>query len=275
MKAISIPAVFRVLVGGAALLMAPIAASATDSGLAQVAQLAQSVPVDSSSIAEASVLLGANWIDHFDTYATGSELIGQGGWEGWGGLATVGALTSATQARSAPNSAAIVGDSDLVHQYAGFTAGLWTYTAWQYVPTAVTTSTYFILLNTYPATVNGNWSTQLCFDGAAGLVRDDVLGDCASTTTLPLIRDQWVEIRVVIDLDTDTQTVYYNGQFFYTAPWSTHLAATGGVVNVAAVDLFANNAAEAYYDDLSLSNLPFLDGFESTDTRAWHQSVGN
>ncbi len=271
MTTIPIPRGFRALAVGAALLLAPIAARATDSSRAQVAPASQPSPVVEEWSAEAP-LVGANWIEHFDLYATGSEMIGQGGWEGWGGVATVGALTSDTQARSALNSVAIVDDTDLVHQYSGFTTGVWTYTAWQYLPTAVTTPTYFILVNTYPATVTDHWSTQLCFDGAAGVLRDDPLGTCLSATTLPLIRDQWVEIRVVIDLDTDTQTVFYGGVLLYTAPWSTHLG-PGGVVNIAAVDLFANLATETFYDDISLSNLPFLDGFESGDSRNWHQTT--
>ena len=79
-----------------------------------------------------------DWSDNFDSYATGSQLHGQGGWKGWDNNPAAGALTSSAQARSAPNSAAIVGASDLVHQYSGYTSGQWVYTAWQYVPTNFT-----------------------------------------------------------------------------------------------------------------------------------------
>ena len=234
-------------------------------------RLAQPPPAD-LPLAQEPLGPAPNWIEHFDAYATGSEVIGQGGWEGWGGSGTVGALTSATQLRSAPNSIDVVGDTDLVHQYSGYTSGVWTYTAWQYLPTAVTGRTYFILLNTYPALAFGHWSVQLCFDGTAGVVRDDTLGDCTTGVTAPLVRDQWVEIRVVADLTANTQTVFYNGAQFYTAPWSTHLGPEGAV-SLRGVDLFANNATSTFYDDLSLSNLPFLDGFENGDTAAWHQTV--
>ena len=37
-----------------------------------------------------------------------------------------------------------------------------------------------------------------------------------------------------------------------------------------AVDLFANGASSVFYDDISVSNLPFLDDFETGDTRRWH-----
>ena len=60
--------------------------------------------------------------------------------------------------------------------------------------------------------------------------------------------------------------------FAHTIPWSTHLGPEG-TVNIAAVDLYAHppsGPSPIYFDDVSLSNLPFLDGFESEDTRNWH-----
>ncbi|MBP1644339.1 MAG: hypothetical protein H6Q03_3008, partial [Acidobacteria bacterium] len=44
----------------------------------------------------------------------------------------------------------------------------------------------------------------------------------------------------------------------------------GGAVNIATVDLFANNATSVFYDDISLSTMPFLDGFELGGTTEWH-----
>ena len=196
----------------------------------------------------------ANWSDNFDSYATGSQMHGQGGWKGWGNVASAGALTSSAQARSAPNSVAILGASDLVHEYAE-TDGKWVYTAWQYIPAGFTGQSYFILLNTYSDTGSGNnWSTQLCFDAAAGVVRDDVPGTCTGTTTLPLVTGQWVQIRVEIDLDLDTQAVYYNNQLLFQDTWSGHVSG-GGATSISAVDLFANNATTVYYDDMSLTQV--------------------
>ncbi len=235
-------------------------------------RLAQPPPPADLAVPDAPAV-ATNWIDHFDSYVTGSEVIGQGGWEGWDGDGTVGALTSATQLRSAPNSIDILGDTDLVRQYADITGGTWTYTAWQFLPTAFAGKTYFILVNTYPATANEHWSVQLCFDGAAGVVRDDVAGDCTSATTVPLVRDAWIEIRVVANLTTDAASVFYNDTLLYSGTWSSHIVA-GGALSVRAVDLFANTATSAFYDDISLSNLPFSDGFESNSTAAWHQTVG-
>jgi len=189
-----------------------------------------------------------DWSDNYDSYATGSQLHGQGGWKGWFNDPAAGALTSAAQAHSAPNSAAIVGASDLVHEYSGYTSGQWIYTAWQYVPAGFSGITYFILLNSYDdGGLNLNWSTQVNFDSALG----QVVNDGATGGTLPLVTGQWVEIRVEIDLDADTQDFYYNNQLLFAGTW-TEEQSGGGVLNIGAVDLFANNASVVYYDDVSL-----------------------
>jgi len=66
------------------------------------------------------------------------------------------------------------------------------------------------------------------------------------------VYDQWVQIRVDIDLDADTQTFYYNNQMLYTDTWSGHVSG-GGALNIGAVDLFANGSTSVYYDDIFLT----------------------
>ncbi|MCA9869645.1 MAG: hypothetical protein KC487_04600, partial [Anaerolineae bacterium] len=191
-----------------------------------------------------------DWSDNFDSYATGSQLIGQGGWEGWDGSAAAGAMTSNAQAHSAPNSADILGATDLVHQYSGYTSGQWVYTAWQYVPTSFIGQSYFILLNTYNSGGPYNWSTEVVFDGGSDLVSNDGI----SGGVLPLVRGQWVEIRVEIDLDANTQSFYYDNQLLFSGTW-TEEQSGGGAVNIGAVDLFANGATSVFYDDMSLTEV--------------------
>lgn len=211
-----------------------------------------------------------NWIDHFDTYATGSQMHGQGGWEGWNGNAGAGALTSDLQARSAPNSVAIFGDSDLVQPYSGYNSGVWVYRAYLYLTSPYTDNVYFIITNVYPAANFQDWSVQLCFNGTLGIVGDDITGSCDTSTSLQFFTDQWIEIKVLIDLDSNLQTVYIDGQQLYQDTWTDHLG-LGGALNVGAVDLFANlSVNEAYYDDISISNLPWNDDFETGDTQPWH-----
>ena len=185
--------------------------------------------------------------ENFDSYPPG-PIAPQGGWAGWDNNALAGmALVNTTQAFSAPNSIQITGPDDLVHLHSGATFGVWQYRAMQYVPSGMTGQSYFILLNTYSHGGTKNWSLQLTFDASSGLVQD--FDNMASTA--PLVTDQWVELRVEIDMDNDVQRVYYNGALMLTKSW-TNGSSGGGARNVGAVDLFANAASPVFYDDISL-----------------------
>ena len=186
-----------------------------------------------------------DWSDDFDSYATGSQIFGQGDWESWGGTPTDGAIVTDTVSMSAPNSVSITGPSDLVHQYSGYDTGWWIYTVNTYVPSTFSGNSYFILLNAFGAT--NNWSVQVNFDSASGLL----VNDGASGGNTPYLTDQWVEMRVEVDLVNDVQDFYYNNALLYSGTWTGEVSG-GGTLNIAAVDLFANGASPVYYDNVSL-----------------------
>jgi hypothetical protein len=192
-----------------------------------------------------------DFIEDFDSYAAGSDMHGQGGWHGWDGNAGAGALVTNTVSHTSPNSVDIVGASDLVHEFSGFTSGAWTLSAWVMIPSSSTGLPYFIALNTYADGGPYNWSVQVCFNIAAGLVIDDVTADCASGTSLPIVFDQWVEVRAEIDLSANTQSFFYNGTMLYNDTWTEHVSG-GGVANIAALDLFSNFSDSMFVDDVSL-----------------------
>jgi hypothetical protein len=201
-------------------------------------------------IYEDTTLLQEDWFEDWDSYPTGQNMHGVGGWKGWGNDPAATAYTTDAQARSAPNSIDILGASDLVHEY-DIDAGPWRYTAWQYIPGDFSGESYFILLNQYDdAGATNNWSTQVNFSSLTGMVTPE--GLCGGTP-VPLVQDQWVEIRVEIDLDADTQEFYYDDQLVWECSWSEGVSG-GGITSIAAVDLFANLATSVYYDDLSLIN---------------------
>jgi uncharacterized repeat protein (TIGR01451 family) len=190
----------------------------------------------------------AVWSENFDSYATGSQMHGQGGWKGWFNNPGAGALTSDVQAHSVPNSVAVLGATDLVHEYSGYTAGTWIYTTWQFVPTDFSGQTFFIMLNNYnDGGVDLNWSVQVYFDAASNTVANYGI----TPGVLPLIKGSWVELRVVIDLDNDLQWFYYNNELLYTGTWTAEQGG-GGIKNIGAVDLYAQDASVVYYDDISL-----------------------
>jgi hypothetical protein len=120
------------------------------------------------------------------------------------------------------------------------------------------------MLNTYSYPSGPyNWSVQVGFDPNDGLIH----ADCGSSTqvTMPYLTDQWVEIRVDIDLDEDWTQIYYDGTLLDDPGLADHptlgggyswtggtFGQGGGVLDIAALDLFAYNATSVYYDDLCL-----------------------
>lgn len=188
----------------------------------------------------------AQWSENFDSYASGSTVAGQGDWAGWDQTAGIDADVTDEQASSPPNSLRLRTDSDMVAVYSGVSGGQWTYRAMTYIPSGHTGETWFILLNTYAHGGAKNWSTQLVMRN--GQVESGGGSGFGGGGSLPLIQDQWVELKVDIDLDANTQTISYGGQMLDQTPWQA-----SGIAEVQAVDLFSNNGSAAYFDDLSLS----------------------
>jgi len=225
---------------------------------------------------EAGAIATGLWCEDFDSYDTAVALPDQSTWESWDDdPAAAEFYVTTAQSLSEPNALAIDDIDDAVHRYSGYTEGVWAYTAWQYVPPEMDDIQYFILLNTYPASVSPDWSMQIECDGGAGLIKD-FNGDEA----LPMVKGQWTEIRVLIDLDEDVQSVYYNGAHLVTKSWSAGVA-EGGAVNIAAVDIWGNESTcEVYYDDIRLEwatkflHGPDYDPFQPVQdpmTAIWYQ----
>jgi hypothetical protein len=194
----------------------------------------------------------AQWSDNFDSYDTGSQLHGQGGWKGWFNDAGAGALTSDAQSTSAPNSVDIFGGSDLVREYS-ISGGSWTYSGNVFVPTAHTGTSYFILMSDYnDAGSNMHWSVQMTLDSTTGLV-SDASTNGGTATPVAMVRGAWAPFSVDIDLDADTKVVWYDGQQVLSSRWrDTAGGTTGATLSLGAVDLFANNTSSVFYDDLAV-----------------------
>lgn len=192
------------------------------------------------------------WSDSFDVYPTGSSMHGLGGWRGWDNLPAATAYTSDTFRRSSPNSVKIEGRSDLVHLYVDRTDGVWLLSAWQYIPANFNGISYFILMNQYGDGSGDprSWSTEVKFDGNL----NQVANRGASGGTLAMVKGQWIEIKVEIYLGRNLQKFYYDNRLLYQGSWTDEVT-SGGIANIAAVDLWANNASALYYDNMSLASI--------------------
>lgn len=190
------------------------------------------------------------WSDDFDSYGDGQNLQGVNGWKGWDNSAANAANVSSAVASSAPHSVAITptGPSDLVHELSTPGTGQYTFSADTYLPAGSTGVPFFIMLNTYNDGGAKNWSLQQQFDNGTGLVSS---ADGHGIAT-PIIYNQWVPIRVDIDLGANTQAFTYGTTTLFSGVSWTEGASGGGTLDIGAVNLWNNNASVMYYDNMSL-----------------------
>lgn len=194
------------------------------------------------------------WTDNFDSYGTGVQLHGVGGWKGWQNDITFGALTSGAQFQSSPNSVDIAGAADLVQEYT-VTGGLWTYSGSMFVPTAHTGQSYMILMSNYnDALANAHWSVQMYVDSGVNTV-SEFSPNGGTPTPVTLVKGSWVPFHVEIDLVADTKRVIYNGQQILASRWRDVAGGTSGAtLTLQCVDLYANATTSVFYDNLSLGH---------------------
>ncbi|MBW8040906.1 MAG: hypothetical protein FVQ85_13000 [Planctomycetes bacterium] len=209
---------------------------------------------------------GCNFQDEtFDEYPIGSSLHGQGGWIGWENDPAATAFVTMEQFRSPPQSVDISGTSDMVHPFC-VSGGVWSCSAWQYIPSNFVSGgsgqfdgSYFVLLNRYPVDADPNtddWSVQMQFDSNDGGMLKVFHGNGLNTIDIPYVTDRWVKIQAVIDLDNDWTTIYYDDALIAEYDWTGGvLGSGGGALDIAAVDLFANDSNSVYYDDLKLEQI--------------------
>ena len=194
-----------------------------------------------------------DWYENFNNYTEGIPLPDQSTWEAWDNNSGAGDFyVSSDYYHSPPFSMAIDDTDDAVHQFSGYNSGYWEFCAWQYITNeAIDGSTYFILMNTYEPSGSQSWSTQIEFKNYDEVVESEYEGK-----VLPLIKGEWVEIRIIINFDEDYQKIYYNNNLLSQKSWTDGVSGDGEL-NIAAVDLFGNEVEyEVYYDDISLVELP-------------------
>ncbi|MGI9014839.1 MAG: hypothetical protein ACR2GY_11410 [Phycisphaerales bacterium] len=191
----------------------------------------------------------AQFTDDFESYTLGGGITGSSNWEEWCGSSGVDANVTNAQARSGTQSILMEPGDDVVHQ-TNKTSGKWEISWWTYIPTGATGETYFIILNSYFDDTNciaaqANWSAQVRIDADDNVVNAEFVDEDVA----PLIRDQWVQVRAIIDLDNDVHDIYYGGcRIAAGRSWSEGTSG-GGAVSIEAVDMYNQDCTEVYYDD--------------------------
>jgi hypothetical protein len=192
--------------------------------------------------------------ERFDTYLAGSTIAGQGGWETWDNNPAANTTVVNTQSFSAPNSLLVAGPADIVHRFTGVNSGIWYVRTRTFVPSTQTGEAWFILLNQYaPAAPDNNWSVQVvqCVTGCTtqGATPGNVVNlggsDIPGTGVLPMITNQWVDIRVEINFGTSMYTVFYNEVQLDQKGWQLT-----GTNQLQAIDLFSNGSTVSFMDNV-------------------------
>ncbi len=210
------------------------------------------------TVATAAAALGAlasqadaGFMSQFDTISPGVDANGANGWQGWNNIAADAGVISDDIAYEGPNSLLIKGYTDAVQTYTGATSGVWSMQAKQYIASGQSGLQYFIILNTYTdGGMNnaGYWSTQLKFNLASGTLSDDFRGG-----SLPIAFNQWSDLRIDINLDSNTVDSYYNNVLLSSGSWTRNGASHLGI---AALDLYSADNNKAYYDNVALAEVP-------------------
>jgi hypothetical protein len=179
--------------------------------------------------------LFSSLVQNFDDLAVGSSLHDVDGWEGYTDDPNLSARVTDAVAYSGTNSLEIVGGrDDLLAYWREQTDGKWTLTVMQYVPTASVGTMEFGVLDVYNPGLEYLGTIIINCD-TSEVSLDDM------EPHVDLIRDQWTELKAVMDFPNDVCEYYYNGLLLGETACPSSRAA----------GFWPNNNADTivYYDD--------------------------
>lgn len=203
----------------------------------------------------------AQFSDGFETYTPGALTPQGGGWAIWytggdDGTVINTAAHSGTQCLQYDLPGNTQGGTDVTQVFTGLTTGKWVFDTWTFVPAnaggILNKDGYVLILNNYNAQPNptppDHWSVQI----RLRLANKTVLGS-VGTATLPLVTDQWALVRVVIDLDNDAFSEYYNGTLLNgLKQWTAGASGPGGTKAITCIDLYSDSISGMLVDDVNL-----------------------
>lgn len=199
--------------------------------------------------------------DDFEAYANGAYIAenSNGAWTTWSNApgGTEDAPASTDFAHSGTISAKFAsptanGPTDFVYNYGDLTSGRIATTFWMYVP--ATNGAYFNFMHLpYPP---GEWAVDIYF-GADG-IGNLTLNSTDIAFTFP--HDEWFEVSLDANMDTDAAEFFLNGTSVHTWQWSIQNNAATGTNQLSWLDLFAaapTGTPSLYYvDDVTIESLP-------------------
>lgn len=191
------------------------------------------------SSASAQVL----YFEDFESFSVGAPLHDVAGWEGWYDSAGSATSVSERHAFSGTKSIEVKSNTDTVQVF-DITEGKWVLTAMQYIPSGTSGDTRFHMQNQYQNGAIGR-SVQWSFSLGNGVIGDDY--DAGASARI--VYNEWIELKMIIDLDNDLLEQYYNGELFSSRAW-----VFSGSSQIQTINLFGNSASTVYYDDLKVQD---------------------
>jgi hypothetical protein len=202
-------------------------------------------------------ILDSEIFEDFEAYNAGEQLVeqavamGYDYWTTWSnspGSAEDPFVTSDVY-QSGGNSVVIEGTNDAVLLFGDKTTGAYTVMFSIYIPDGY--FGYFNLLQDFAGTTS-QWGTQCYFD-AGGIGTIDA--GAAGAGVFNYSYDEWVHVKVDVDLDQDWADIYVNDEAVVSWQWSTGTFGTGTLNQLSAMNLWAwgdNGTPKAYFDDIML-----------------------
>jgi hypothetical protein len=200
------------------------------------------------------------WIDTVDSYATGSLIAGQGGWEAFDNNPAFDTIVTSVQSFNPPNSVLVSGAANVIHPFpTGAPTGDLYFKV--YIPSTHTGEVWLGIPSAYTPGGPDSWAVRvvMCVSACTspGALPGKIVnigGDGVpgmGSATLPT--DQWFELWVTYNLPDFggyDYAVGLNGSGFTPfQPWS-------GPGVFKAVNVFSTNGSPAYVDDFAL--FPFV-----------------
>jgi hypothetical protein len=216
---------------------------------------------------------GNIFFEDFEGFIAGQQVACQDpvNWTTWSQLpcSPEDATISTNYAHSGANSFVIVPANDFVKPLGDKTTGKWWISFWVYMP--ATKGGYFNTLNTFPASVTGDWGMEVYFDvgGGARLLN-------GATVNFTWTAATWQYAEVIIDLDLDEAQFWFNGsQVGTTWSWSRNNTLQK---RIAANDFYGplqTTADECYFDDYWFADEPWVVPVELTSFIANVNNLGD
>jgi len=195
---------------------------------------------------------GGIYTDDLEAYTVGGYLAVQSAdWTTWSNAPGTGedALISDVQALSGSNSVVVEGTSDLVLIMDNYTSGVYSMELNLYVPTG--NSGYWNLQKTN--TIGQEWAFQILFE-TDGIATADA--GAAAALTFPFNFDTWINMELIIDLDTDWCEIWVDGVMLYEYQWTLGTFGTPGLLSLGGMNLYASGGSPmCYFDDFTFSEI--------------------